>query len=93
MAINEGHGEGIFLTWSGNPKDLPKVKAGAAVMRANGTTFRGCSYDGKVYVKDHCPVCGCPGTNPVDLEVFDEERRGPTTAPRAHWQPRKQKAR
>lgn len=87
MAINEGHGNRIFLRWNATEAALPKARELARKMARDGTTFRGCSYDVFVYRGDECPVCGCSG----ELEY----RRPPLPAapPRAHWQPRQKKVR
>jgi hypothetical protein len=87
MAINDGHGDSVFLTWSAAEKELPKARDLARRMAAGGTTFRGCSYDRFVYKWDDCPVCGCRGLRDVG------DRLPPQSTLAAHWQPRRKKAR
>jgi hypothetical protein len=77
MAINDGLGNRIFLTWSGSLKDLGKAIKTAKAMRATGTTFRGCSFDDKVSYRERCPVCGEFGLKPVDTP-YDHETRAHT---------------
>lgn len=92
--LNRDLGNGIFLTWSGTLKDLPKAKQLARRMAEGGTTFRGCSFDKRVYVKEECPVCGCFGLKEWDTPYDQEDLpdRKPAVG-KSHWQPRQRKTR